>query len=71
MNYYIRCASYKGAVYLAMQFAKHYANNIISSPLRYPTVDVNENSFIFIYEGKKKKGEISASEFTKKYFTQK
>lgn len=71
MNYYIRCASYKSAIYLAIQFAKHYANDVISSSMRYPKVDVNENSFIFIYGGKKKKGEISAPEFTKKYFTQK
>lgn len=76
MKYYIRCASYKGAVYLAMQFAKHYSNKekTYIKTRRTPEVKIDDNSFIFIYPGIRTdgmRGIISASEFAKKYFAQK
>lgn len=74
MKYYIRCGSFKGAIYLSMQFAKHYSHKAAYRKTRTPEVEIDDNSFIFIYPGIRTDGMkniISAEEFTKKYFTPK
>lgn len=67
----VRCDNFKQAAALAINFSKLYSDGRIYQPLREPTVEVDMNTFVFVYDGKPKKDEVSKDTFIKKYFTQK
>ena len=67
----VRCENFKMAAALAVKFSKAYGDGRIKQLMREPSVTVDGNTFVFIYEGKPQPGEVSQSIFEKKYLTQK
>lgn len=66
MTYRVKCPNYKAAAHTALAFGKAYGATELNS--QEPKVKTGEHTFIFVYDQKKYKDEISLDSFLKKYF---
>ena len=71
MKYYIRCNNFHQAYAVSASFSKHYKKDHKngSGKMRngYITVDIDQNEFVFFYEGTRP-NPINIDDFVKKYF---
>ena len=66
MTYWVKCPNYKSAAHTALAFGKAYGATNLNS--QQPKVTAGEHTFIFVYDRKKYKDEISLDSFLNKYF---
>lgn len=71
MKYYIQCKDFTQAYAVSLAFSKHYKKNYINGGGKmrngYITVDIDQNEFVFFYEGTRP-NPINVDDFVKKYF---
>ena len=72
MKYYIQCNNFHQAYAVSASFAKHYKKDHINGGGKmrngYITVDIDQNEFVFFYEGTRP-NPIKVDDFLKKYFS--